>query len=255
MAIERFLDGFDFAVYQDFLTQAGPAIGSFTVLLFWILIAYIFVNTLIAGGILTIIGRDAGKFSLGTFFGGCGQYVGRFFRLFAIFAVFIAVTMAIAGAILAGVFMLATGNADSEVPLVIWGVILASIAVTVLGLLIVTLDFAKIATVRFDLSSMLKSTGVSIAFVFRHFISVMMSVVLVLMTLAAGTIVYAWVASAVGMDSDLALAIVFIIQQAYVLFRISLRVSFYACEIQLHEHFAAVPDHAGDSVQAAVPGA
>ena len=257
MAIERFLDGFDYTAYQDFLTQAGPALGTFFMGLFWILMAYMLVSTLIAGGILSIAAQKPPKFSLGEFFGGCGRFFGRFFRLFVIFALVILVIMAVVGAILAGVFSLATENADSEVLLVIWGVLVGSVGVGVLGFLLVTLDYAKVVTVRFDGRSMIKATGQAFGFVFRHLFSVKLSILLIVLVLAAGTAAYLWIASEVGMDSDLALAVVFVVQQVYVLFRIYLRVSFYDCELEIHQQFAYLPGQprALDAEPAEVPGA
>ena len=253
MAIERFIEGFDYAVYQDFLTQAGPAMGAFGSLVFWVLLGYVFVSTLIAGGVLTIVGGESEKFSLGTFFAGCGRYIGRFFRLFLIFAALLSVTMLVVGAILAAIFSAATQNATSEVTLVVWGLIVGSIAVTVLGLLIVALDFAKIATVRLDLRSMLKATGQSLAFIIRRLFSVVVAVILVLVTLAIGTVLYFWAASAIGMDSLWALAVVFVIQQLYVIFRIYLRVALYGSEWALHARLTPSPEQASAAPVSVAP--
>lgn len=253
MAIESFLDGFDFAVYQDFLTQADPAIGAFAVLLLWVLVAYVLVNTLLAGGTLTVVASEARKFSLASFAAGCGRYFGRFFRLFLIYVVLILLVAIILGAVLAGVFSAATADADSEVILIVWGIVVGSIGVTVLGLLLVALDFAKVATVRSDLRSMLRATGGALGFVFRRIFTVMLSVIFVLLALAAGTALYLWLVSAIGMDSDVALAGAFLLQQLYIFYRIYLRVAFYDCELSVHGWLAPVSPQENSPAQAPAP--
>ncbi len=255
MALERFLDGFDYSTYQDFLTQAAPAMSAFWAVVFWTFLVYVLVNTLLAGGTLTILGTAGGRFSLGAFFSGCGRFVGRFFRLFLIYALLVGVSMTIVGLILGAVFGAATGDADSEITLVIWGIVVASIGVTILGLLLVSLDFAKVATVRWDMRSMIKATGKSLAFVVRRVASVLTASLLVLLMLAGGTAVYLAVAGVLGMDSDGVLVLAVVLQQIYVLYRIYLRVAFYGCELSMHAALEAEPQQeALASPAAAVSG-
>jgi len=241
MAIERFLEGFDFAAFQDFLNHSRESMGAFFQVVSWVLFAYVFVNTLLAGGVLMLLKQGSGKFSLASFLSGCGQYFWRFLRLFLIYAVIIVLTMVIVGAILAGVYSYGAGDPDSEVTAIVWAVVVGSIAVAVLFSLFVLLDFAKVAAVHGDMRSMLKATGRSFAFVFRHLLSVKIVVVLILLLLVAGTAVYLLISSDLGMTNDIELILALFVQQVFILFRIYLRIAFYDCELTLYGHFAEAP--------------
>jgi hypothetical protein len=149
--------------------------------------------------------------------------------------------MVLVGLILEAIFTAATADADSEVTAVIWGLIVGSVGVSLFGALLVMLDYAKVATVRFDLRLMLKATGHAVGFVFRRLVSVKITLLLILLCFAAGTFAYLWLASKLGMDSGLTVLLMLILQQAYIAFRIFLRIVFYGCELHLHEQLAVAP--------------
>jgi len=253
MAVERFLEGFDFAVFQDLLNHTQKSMGAFFQLVSLVLVAYVFVNTLLAGGIFSILKDGGSKFSLATFFGGCGKYFWRFLRLFLIYAVITVITMAVVGALLAGAYSLGVGDPDSEVTAIVWGVIVGAIGLAVLISLVVLLDFAKVAIVHADMRSMLKATRASFSFVFRHLFSVKIVVLLILLLFVAGTAAYFLGSSDLGMMNDLELILAFFVQQVFILFRIYLRVAFYDCELNLYWHFAEVPRVAAPASAAPMP--
>ena len=253
MAVERFLEGFDFAVFQDLLNHTQKSMGVFFQLVSVALVGYVLVNTLLAGGIFSILKDGGSKFSMATFFGGCGKYFWRFLRLLLIFAVITIITMAVVGALLAGAYSLGTGDPDSEVTAIAWGVVVGVIALAVLISLVVLLDFAKVATVHGDMRSMLKATRASFSFVFRHLFSVKIVVILIVLLFAGGTVAYFLGISDIGMMNDLELILAFFVQQVYILFRIYLRIAFYDCELNLYWHFAEVPRVAAPAAAAPIP--
>ena len=80
----------------------------------WLLPIYMLINTLLAGGILTMMREKNGTFSAPSFLGGCGAFFIRFLRLFLIFAVAAVVVLSFLGGIMSGIVSSISDNASSE---------------------------------------------------------------------------------------------------------------------------------------------
>ena len=90
------LNGFDYTVFSDFMHRSGRAIGPLMSVGRWLGVLYVFLSVFVAGGILWRFAQLSGSrqtvpFHVGTFFSACGQYAGRFGRLFGVTFLFVLV--------------------------------------------------------------------------------------------------------------------------------------------------------------------
>lgn len=232
---ESLLRGFDYTLFQDFMSHHGREIQP----LFRQLVGFAFVSmllsTFLAGGTLSTLREQNGRFSAETFFRDCGKYFARFFRLFLIFGVLLTLLTTILSVGLGVVFTQMADNADSEVR-VFAGVIGVGLAfVLPMMLLMMAGDYAKIITVTNGSRSMAGATRDAFRFVLKNFSSTVGLQLMLLLLLLLLVAAYWGIEGFVGMTSPFSIAVVFLMQQLFVISRMWIRVTYFSGEMTLYE--------------------
>jgi hypothetical protein len=234
MAGGALLPGFDNTVVNDLLTNHEEIVRSLIGLLAPLMILGAMFNTFLAGGILSRFVQEE-KFSFTTFIRGCGAYFGRFFRLtllMVLIEVLLVLLLSIPFSLIVGAIGDGGGNEET--------VFLATIAAVLVVyspilLVVIAADYARVATVVYDLRSILKAIGQGFAFVFRN-IGATIGLHLLLLALLLLAVVGYWILEgAVDMGSAGTIAVGFVLQQFLVLARTWSRLSFFAGEAALYE--------------------
>jgi len=232
---ESLIQGFDFTVFQDFMNRHGDELRP----LFRQLIGFAFVSmllsTFLAGGMLSSLREPGGRFRAETFFRDCGKYFARFFRLFLIFGVLLTLLTLVLSVGLGAVFTQMADNADSEVTAfaALIGVGLAF--VLPIMLLMMAADYAKIITVTNDARSIAGATRDAFRFILKNFFSAVGLQVALLVLLFLLVAAYWAIEGSIGMTSPLSIAVVFLIQQLFMILRMWNRVTFFSGEMILYE--------------------
>ncbi|MCK4344274.1 MAG: hypothetical protein KAX05_03230, partial [Bacteroidales bacterium] len=81
LSVHNLLKNFDFTALQEFMRNADGTIGNLFRQGFWLILFFMVLSIFLTGGILHIIKQEKSKFSLRTFFSGCGAFFFRFFKL------------------------------------------------------------------------------------------------------------------------------------------------------------------------------
>jgi hypothetical protein len=248
MSISELLGNLDFNVWQDFMVKHGHELSGVFNQIVWLALLYMLVNTFLAGGILSLLRAKETKFSLASFFSGCGTYFFRFFRLFVIFGILLVLIALILMALLGIVYSVVAGGALSEVTVFVWWIILAAVFLFVMMIVIMVDDYAKVIVVTSDVRSMLKTAWRSAGFVFRHFLGTVGLQLLMLVVPVVLFAIYVWLDLSIGMASVGTILLMFVLQQLFIFLRVWTRVFFFSGELGLYEALARVdrmPDSAG----------
>jgi hypothetical protein len=231
---ESLIQEFDYTVVQDFMDHHGSEIAP----LFRQLVGFAFVSmllsTFLAGGTLSLLREQNGGFSAEAFFRDCGKYFARFFRLFLIFGILLILLTVILSAGLGAALSQMADNADSEVGTfaAFLGAGLAFVLPAML--LMMAADYAKIITVTHDARSMAGAARDAFRFILSNFFPAV-GLQLALLALALLLIAAYWgIEGLLGMTSPLSIAVVFLIQQIFMVSRMWTRVTFFSGEMMLY---------------------
>jgi hypothetical protein len=246
MDSSNLMQGLDFSVMLDFLNQHRDGIKAIMQQISWVLLIYTLINTLLAGGILTMVRDKKGKFSASAFFGGCGAYFLRFLRLFLIFAVLLVVALSVLGGLMSGIVNSISDNASSE--LTEYWVRVASWMILLLAamLIIMVVDYAKILVVVHDEHSMLKTAWRSAKLVFRFFFRTFGLELLMVLVPIALFIIYIWLDLSIGMTSGMTILVMFVLQQLFIVSKAWTKVFFFAGELSLYCSLQPFGSQAGE---------
>jgi hypothetical protein len=228
------MQGLDLSMVSDYFNRHGDGIAAIMQQFVWVLLAYMLINTLLAGGILTVLRDKKDKFSASAFFGGCGVYFLRFLRLFLIFGVLFAVVLSILAGVLGGVAKSISDNASSELTYFWARVAYLKILFLASMLIIMVADYAKIIVVVEDEHSMLKTAWRSTKLVFRYFFRTFGLEILMILVPIILFVLYLWLDLSIGMTSGVTILVMFILQQLYIISRAWTKVFFFAGELSLY---------------------
>ncbi|MCX6142184.1 MAG: hypothetical protein NTZ35_03095 [Ignavibacteriales bacterium] len=255
MDSSNLMQGLDFSVMLDFLNQHRDGIRAIMQQIYWVLLVYMLINTLLAGGVLTVVRNKKEKFSASAFFGGCGVYFLRFLRLFLIFGVLLVVVLSIAIGVLGGIGNSIADNASSELT-EYWVRIVTLAVLSLLAMLIIMVaDYAKIIVVAHDEHSMLKTAWRSAKLVSRYFFRTFGLQLLMVFVPIVLFVVYLWLDLSIGMTSGITILVMFILQQLFIVSKAWTKVFFFAGELSLYYSLqpfgsqAAVPTMDTSSLQ------
>jgi hypothetical protein len=107
------------------------------------------------------------------------------------------------------------------------------------------LDYARIYAVLTDERKMLIALGEGATFAFKNFLSTFGLAFLLVITGAAALVIYNPLANNLSAPDALIVILLFLLQQFYMIFRATLRLTLYASQLDLYRQLAAAPMPAG----------
>ncbi len=281
---ERLTKGFDYRWYDDFqyrfrdsdfITYLSPTMAGsgaffrnveslamgqflrFSPSIIMLLIVYVLLNVLFAGGILGVFHSPEEKFTIKRFFSFGGTYFNRFFRLFIISGVLYGILYFLIGANLSRLVNRLGVTAFSErLPMVV-GLIFAVVMFFLLFLVNMIFDYAKVRTVVGEGRSMLKETGKAIGFVFKNFGKTMGLYYFLDLLGIAFMVIYGVVEPLISQATLFLVLLAFVWQQIYMLGRIWVRLTFFSSQLNLFMGLQAekkVPETAASATPSLAQG-
>jgi hypothetical protein len=215
--------------YQDFL----PALAG------WVLVPallFILISVFLNGG---IIGRLAAgeKTTLQRFFADCGKYFGRFFRIFLLSLPVYVLVFGGLVKLVSAPFKFWAKNAAGEIPVIVASNLKFLMTILLLSIVQMYFDYVKIHLVVRDGRKVLAAAVAALSFIGRKFLKAWGLYLLVGLLFIAATAVFIAVTNVLPGTGVAALALGFILAQAYILARISTKVLFFAAELDLYRIF------------------
>ncbi len=216
------------ANYSDRL-PSGPGMAT-------VVVVYVWLGTVMSGGILGRLSSNDGRPFLHGFLGDCGLYAARFTRLLLVqLAAFAA-----AGFAFFSVFgiMVAAWTAPFAEPsrgLLVGAGIVAGMAFLVYSTLVIVSDYAKVRIVREERRSALVAWFAGVGWALPRIIRTFGLHLSFVVLAVAGSAVFLLLAP----DPSAAVVLVVLYQQAYLLFRVGVRVQWYGAELALYDGLSA----------------
>lgn len=202
----------------------------------WVLVPaliFILISIFLNGG---IIGRLASgeKTTLQGFFSDCGKYFGRFFRVFLLSIPVYALVFGGLVRLVSAPLTLWAKNAAGEMPVIVASNLRFLITVLLLSIVQMYFDYVKVDLAGRDGRKVLKAAGAALAFIGKKFFKAWGLYLAVGVLFVATTAVFMALANVLPAKGVAALALCFILAQAYILARIWTKVLFFASEIELY---------------------
>jgi hypothetical protein len=245
------MQGLDLSVVQEFLNLHRDGISALLQQVTWLLLAYMILNTFLAGGVLTVVQARNDRFSAVAFSGGCGRYFLRFLRLFIITGVVLILVILLFGLVLGAILSAVIESASSEVTDILARAVALLLVLPPVMLVVMIADYAKIVVVVQDERSMLKTAWWSTKLVFRNFFKVFGLELLMVPVPVILFGAYMAIDLTIGMDSGPAIAVMFVVQQVFILSKAWTKVFFFGGELSLYHSLQPF----GAQLAAAPPGA
>jgi len=233
-AADKFLQSFDFAIYTTIMDVFGKGVNlGRTITIFGIL--YLIVNIFFAGGILKIFIEKA-KFTFVEFFNGCIEYFTRFLKLFLISVIFLII--AVLMYLLFSKFLsLFTDNATTEHLPFLFFVLRLLFLGTLLAIINMLFDYAKIMVVVNDFHDMFATVKQSVMFVMMSPIKTMGLYFSYLLTIIFFMIIYLFIESYISVSGWQTILIYSLWTQLFMISRIWIRMGFFAGQYSFY-HFS-----------------
>ncbi len=248
----RLLKGYDYTVFSEIMHFHGQGIRAFYLAGLGLVLLFMVIGAFLAGGVLDQLVRKDGKFSLSSFFAGCGEWFWRFLRLtFYHLIVQVLVAAIVYGPMAIVVIHKFKGGANEPqlfytiLPFVILHLLIA------LYFLIIA-DYARITVVHTGTTKVFKQYWRSLAFVSRRFFATYGLYLLLLVTLLITMFIYFKFSGMIPGHSVWMVLVLLLVQQCYIWLRSAFRVWIYAAQTEYYLGHAAphsARDHQNDRVE------
>jgi hypothetical protein len=250
---ERMLDNFDLQWLVEMLNQTGGLpLYVFPPLIALVAAGYVLLSTFLAGGALTVFASEEGSYRPGLFYEGCGRNFWRLFRLLLVSAVFYGVVLA-AGVALKALGKSIWGEGMEERPLVIFGWFRTGLTVLLLLVVNMIFDYAKIRLVVEDSRKSWRAALGSVKLVFRNLGGTAATYGLVALLAVVLALAYAAVCGFIPRNLALWMALLLVLQQAFVLGRIGVKLLFFGSQLEIYRGVTAAPALAEEPPPPEVP--
>jgi hypothetical protein len=192
-------------------------------------VLFLLLLVFLSGGIIGRIAAAEERFTLGKFFGDCGRYFGRFFRVFLLSLVGYFLIFGLIGRFLSLPFRLWSKGASTQ-----WTPFLSSTFRLLVLLLLFSIvrmffDYVKITLVVENSRKTLRTTLRNFGFIGRRFFQAWSLYLLVGLLFVISTVIYLAAAKALP-KAGIGPLLLFVWQQAYMAVRIWIGILFFATE-------------------------
>jgi hypothetical protein len=241
LAPDQFINGFSYSFAMDLLKKNPGLLQTVFSLVAWMVVVHNFLFLFFNGGIIASVQSKSEKVTLRTFFEGCGEYFGRFFRLFFIVALAGIGLVFVLGIITGFLYPVLQGDGETEIQILKAAGSVISLFVLSFSILLLIADYAQVITVAGNERKMIRAFWAGVQFVFRRFF--IMYGLFLLFTI--GSLLIVVVSVLVGFhykaDSGLALFGIFILQQILMMLRAWWRVAAIGGQVELYGSMKIAP--------------
>lgn len=223
MAFPTLLGGFDYTVFSDFMKTSGSTITPLLSVGRWLGVLWLMVSVFLTGGILFRFSQPDEPWRVGVFLADCVQYFRRFAGLLGVVALFSVVLLVIV-TLLGTLIGAALYNSVSEQVLFYVGLGTLTVALLVAALVFCIGDYAKVLLFRHDDPNPFRAFGRAGRLVLAN-TGQTFGPYLLLMGIGTALFgVYFLADSLIGMHNWPTIIILFVLQQAFIVSRIFLKV-------------------------------
>jgi hypothetical protein len=198
-------------------------------------VVYLVLHIFLNGGIVGRLLDKEGPASLAGFVADCGRYFGRYVRLFLISLVFLVLTLGVFMSLVSALFKPLSEAAITEwLPLILSNLHFL-IALLLLSIVHMTVDYTRIAVAADGERKVLKALRHALTFLKTRFFRAWAVYLLIVALTVAGTIVFSIVFGRLGAPSVSQVVAGLVWMQLYIVFRIWVRTLFVAAQAEFYK--------------------
>lgn len=224
LTINELLNGFSYTVLMDFYYEYVESVWAVLDQSILLLIAFLFLYIFLSGGILKTFLNEDEAFSFQNFWGGCGQFFWRFFRLTFYFLIFHSILLGLFTLL----FMVCIKWADpnqlvSEVTLLTTAKFLVPLYLICAIILSLLQDYAKIQIISNNPRMINKSIISALRFVFSQFRKTASLYFLIVLTSIIIIFLYGLLQNLFSNQTGAGILLLFLLGQLFLFARIGLK--------------------------------
>jgi hypothetical protein len=195
---------------------------------------YFALHLFLNGGIIGRLLDREGRTTLEPFFADCGRYFWRYVRIFLISLVFYVLTFGVVLKLLSALIRPAAESAVTEwLPLILSNLHFL-VALLLLSIVHMIVDYARIAVVSDGEAKVLRALRHALKFLGKRFFRAWAIYLLLVLMTIAGTVVFYVVLGRFAAPGVAGVAVGLVWMQAYILFRIWMRTVFVAAQAEYY---------------------
>jgi len=197
-------------------------------------ILYLVLHIFLNGGIVGRLLDREGPSRLAAFAGDCGRYFWRFVRLFLMSLLFYVLTLGVFMQLVSALFRPLDENAVTEwLPLILSNLHFL-IALLLLSIVHMIVDYARIAVVADEEKKVLRALRHALTFLRKRFFRAWAIYLIIVALTVAGTVVFHAVLGRLGAAGLAPVIVGLVWMQIYIIFRIWIRTLFVAAEAEFY---------------------
>jgi hypothetical protein len=225
---------FDYQWIGEAMFRHGESLAAIEAGILGAGLAYLILQVFLYGGIVGRILDREGTAGLGAFAGDSGRYFGRFVRIFLISVVFVVLTLGLVMKLMTAVFEPLSKAAITEwVPLILSNLHFL-IALLLLSIVHMIIDYTRIAVVADQERRVLKALRHALTFLKTRFFRAWSIYLLIVAATVAGSVVFYVVLGRLSAPTVVMVVAALIWMQAYIVFRIWIRTLFVAAQAEYY---------------------
>lgn len=195
---------------------------------------YLALQIFLNGGVVGRLLDSEGRTRLAEFFADCGRYFWRYVRLFLVSLVFLALTLGLIMRLVSALIRPLTEGAVTEwVPLILSNLHLI-LALLLLSVVRMVVDYSRIAVVADAERKVLKALRHALIFLKKRFFRAWAIYLLLAAATVSGAVVFHAVLGLLGAPATLQVVAAFVWMQLYVFFRMGMRALFVAAQAEFY---------------------
>ncbi|MCF8241471.1 MAG: hypothetical protein K9J16_08780 [Melioribacteraceae bacterium] len=234
---EKVMGNFDYLWYLQFRFLYEETIGEIPYMIYLTVGIYALAQTFFLGGLISVFNNPKKTHMVDFFYGGV-KYWYRFTRIMVISLFFFAFAFKI-NDWLGNLITLAFSYTENDMADFILRSIRYLLLIFLIGTVTVISDYSKVAVCINDRSKIFREIFYAIKFIKNNFNIVFVVFFLIAVMGASGAVLYNLIISYVSRSPFYFLLISFILQQMLIIFRLLIRMLFYATEVHLYNELSA----------------
>jgi hypothetical protein len=236
----KFVQDFDFTVYIDFTTKNPGKLSPVYALIPWFIIVNNLFSVFFDGGVIASVQSKTERFRFQSFCASCGEFAGRFLRLFIIVVPAMLITGFVMILLSGFVSSAVVGSGETEIQLLRGVAVAVVIFLLPLSILFLAADYARVITVVENERRMFRAFWHGIQFVMRKLFKAYTLFILCLFLSLLLLGCWAAVSTQVAVHSGFMVLGIFLIQQIIAAGRSWVRVVSIGSQVALYNSSQSV---------------
>lgn len=234
---DNLANSFDYFWFIQFMQKNDVPLEQYPLLIYSVVVFYTLLQTFLLGGLIAVFNQPKKNHFVDFFYGGV-KYFYRFFKVVLVSVLFYALAFKVndyTGEFITWMFK----NSENVMGDFILRSLRYVLLVFLIGVVTLLSDYSKVSLAINDKTKIIKQVYSAILFIKNNFNKVFIVFLIVACIGALGVVIYNMLEYLIPRTPYYVLIISFILQQMLIIFRLLIRMLFYATEVVLYKDLSA----------------